>query len=189
MFAVIEFDNKKRECSVIPLIWLTDDRKQCYWPKGIDDKQLQNYVNTLTPAEADWTLHPIRKIHYTAGIICKKSATKYRIPDIFKQQNCVSEMLADATAHLENVLDKPVTSDSFSNVAECSNIQVDDDSNSRTDGQNKTSSDWSNDDSAIGKEFLKSKEDARVGKLKRKMDSQYSNRFQNTKPLNKRLYI
>lgn len=70
MFAVVEFDNNKKEFYVIPLIWLSDDKTNCYWPKGIkSESQLSEMIQNMNPPESTWKLYRLKKVHYTAGIL------------------------------------------------------------------------------------------------------------------------
>lgn len=68
MYAVVEFSNKK-EFSIVPLIWLSDDKTWCYWPKNVlSEKQLKTLIESLSPAKETWTKYSIRRIHRTAGM-------------------------------------------------------------------------------------------------------------------------
>lgn len=69
MYCVIEFDNGKKECSVVPLLWLTEDEKVCLWPQHITKQDVfEEYVTSKrTPAVSGWKKHKIRKIHQICG--------------------------------------------------------------------------------------------------------------------------
>ncbi|XP_050309138.1 uncharacterized protein LOC126745359 isoform X5 [Anthonomus grandis grandis] len=66
MFAGVEFDNARKEFSVVPLTWITDDKTECFWPKTIrSEDQLQSMIQECVPPKASWNNYGIKKIHYT----------------------------------------------------------------------------------------------------------------------------
>ncbi|XP_050315917.1 uncharacterized protein LOC126750366 isoform X2 [Anthonomus grandis grandis] len=66
MFAVVEFDNKRKEFSVVPLTWLTDDKTVCFWPKIIrSEDHLQSMIQKCFYPTASWDNYAIKKIHCT----------------------------------------------------------------------------------------------------------------------------
>lgn len=68
MFAVVEFNNKKKEYSVIPLLWLSDDKSSCMWPKNVkSEEQLQTMVENFSEPTPSWGSYGIKKIHVTTG--------------------------------------------------------------------------------------------------------------------------
>lgn len=68
MFAIVEFSNNKKEFSVVPLIWLSDDKASCWWPKSIrTENQLQKIIKEQCPPKPSWGHYGIKKTHSTAG--------------------------------------------------------------------------------------------------------------------------
>lgn len=65
MFAVIEFEG--RETAVVPMIWLLDNNKHCYWPKCKSQKELDKLVQAATLPNASWPFFPVKKTVYCAG--------------------------------------------------------------------------------------------------------------------------
>lgn len=66
----MEFDNNRKEFSVIPLTWLSDDKHFCFWPKNVKSQDhLQSMIETLTHPTASWHYYSIKKIHNTTGKI------------------------------------------------------------------------------------------------------------------------
>lgn len=68
MFGIVQFENKKKECCVVPLIWLHESQTKCYWPRTIkDDNMYKQLVTSLKRPLSNWGLHKIKKIHYICG--------------------------------------------------------------------------------------------------------------------------
>jgi len=65
VYALAEFLNgKKKECAVVPLIWLIDDQKRCYWPRTRSQKVFNKLVLDNEPYDATWKcqVHRILKV-------------------------------------------------------------------------------------------------------------------------------
>ncbi|CAH0549693.1 unnamed protein product [Brassicogethes aeneus] len=61
MYAVVEFEGRK--CSVVPINWLADEQKYCYWPKGnISSRNFDEIVQSCRKPEASWKKYRLIKI-------------------------------------------------------------------------------------------------------------------------------
>lgn len=67
-YALVEFLNgKKKECAVVPLIWLIDDRKKCYWPKIKSQQLFDKLVLDNAPYDATWLKYNIHRVLKISG--------------------------------------------------------------------------------------------------------------------------
>lgn len=74
MYAVVEFrkvglNGIKRECAVIPIIWLIENNTKCYWPSVKYEESFLHYVKTKKPYEKSWHKYQVYKILHTTGKI------------------------------------------------------------------------------------------------------------------------
>ncbi|XP_071574726.1 uncharacterized protein [Temnothorax nylanderi] len=54
-YALVEFINGgKKECAVVPLIWLIEDLKICYWPKTKTEQAFEKLVLDHVPYDSTW---------------------------------------------------------------------------------------------------------------------------------------
>lgn len=65
MFAIVEFDNSKKEFFVVPLLWLTDEKKQCLWPPK--HAEVEELIKSMSAPLPSWKSFAIKKVHDTGG--------------------------------------------------------------------------------------------------------------------------
>ena len=62
-YALVEFLNgKKKECAVVPLIWLIDERQKCYWPRTKSQEVFDKLVLNNDPYDATWIKYKIHRV-------------------------------------------------------------------------------------------------------------------------------
>jgi len=67
-YVLAEFLNsKKKECAVVPLIWLIDDRKRCYWPRTRSQKVFDKLVLDNEPYDATWMKCKVHRVLKVSG--------------------------------------------------------------------------------------------------------------------------
>lgn len=74
MFGIVEFEH--RNCAVVPLNWLIDDEKQCYWPRASSKQAFEKMVVTCKQAANSWPKYPVVKIFNVTGmyaVFCDKT--------------------------------------------------------------------------------------------------------------------
>lgn len=78
-YSLVEFLNgKKKECAVVPLIWLIDNRRKCYWPKTKSQEVFDKLVLDNEPYDATWMQYKIHRVLKVSGKHwCKRK--KYRL--------------------------------------------------------------------------------------------------------------
>lgn len=70
MFAVVEFDNKKKEFAIVPLLWLSENKSSCLWPNNIySDKQFRDLVEQISQPKPSWKNYGVKRILKTTGKI------------------------------------------------------------------------------------------------------------------------
>ena len=77
MWALLEFfENQKRECAVVPLIWLVNDRKSCYWPRMKTPQAFIKLAKEKFPYQRTWLMYPVYRVLNVHG--------KYKIYNLLK---------------------------------------------------------------------------------------------------------
>jgi hypothetical protein len=67
MYSVIEFDNEKRECCVVPILWLVEDQKFCLWLNVSKEDVFKEFVTLKKPPLPGWKKYKIKKIRQICG--------------------------------------------------------------------------------------------------------------------------
>lgn len=68
MYAVVEFDGRKKEYSVVPHSWLFNDYKECYWPRVRSNASLSNLIEKgQSPDKKKWKQVKLRRLVIIAG--------------------------------------------------------------------------------------------------------------------------
>jgi len=68
-YALVEFINKsKKECAVVPLIWLVEDLKISYWPKTKTEQAFEKLVLDNAPYDSTWEKCKTHRILKASGI-------------------------------------------------------------------------------------------------------------------------
>jgi len=68
-YALVEFINKsKKESAIVPLIWLLEDLKNCYWPKTKTEQAFEKLVLDNAPYDSTWEKYKTHRILKTSGM-------------------------------------------------------------------------------------------------------------------------
>lgn len=62
MFAVVQFSGGRREYAIVPLSWLINDHKDCYWPKVKTPEVFKKLIQSSTLPEPEWPKHSLRRL-------------------------------------------------------------------------------------------------------------------------------
>lgn len=66
-YAIVEFIHK--EISIVPVIWISEDRKSCVWPP----KKSKKLCESCSPVQPGWISYDIIKIcGYSSEYLTKK---------------------------------------------------------------------------------------------------------------------
>lgn len=69
IYAVVQFLNKTRkECAVVPLIWITDNNSICYWPNTKSDVKFKALVKSNAVYQSSWKKFNVNAVLHTEGI-------------------------------------------------------------------------------------------------------------------------
>lgn len=64
-FVVLEFDDKIKNCSVVPIVWLTESNRKCFWPRNVKADVFESLVQNCAPPALNWKSHDVKKIFNT----------------------------------------------------------------------------------------------------------------------------
>lgn len=69
-YSLMEFLNgKKKECAVVLLIWLIDNRRKCYWPKTKSQEVFDKLVLDNEPYDSTWMKYKIHRVLKVLGMV------------------------------------------------------------------------------------------------------------------------
>ncbi|KAL1427014.1 hypothetical protein MTO96_017762 [Rhipicephalus appendiculatus] len=58
LYAVVKFPEEQNKV-VVPLTWLTEDRKYCFWPPKMRALRVHELTRDLVGPSADWGMYPV----------------------------------------------------------------------------------------------------------------------------------
>ncbi|XP_048505402.1 uncharacterized protein LOC125499808 isoform X2 [Athalia rosae] len=63
MYAIVEFlKGSNKEYAVVPIVWLYNNNKMCYWPRVKTETELMKFVKEKSSYDKKWPKFPVNKI-------------------------------------------------------------------------------------------------------------------------------
>nr|XP_046491125.1 uncharacterized protein LOC124223328 [Neodiprion pinetum]XP_046491127.1 uncharacterized protein LOC124223328 [Neodiprion pinetum] len=66
MYAIVEFVvGEKRECALVPVLWLVDNNTICYWPRTKNEEHFLKLVKSKAIYQKTWPEYPVHNVLHT----------------------------------------------------------------------------------------------------------------------------
>ncbi|XP_068993186.1 uncharacterized protein [Neodiprion pinetum] len=66
MYAIVEFVvGEKRECALVPVLWLVDNNTICYWPRTKNEEHFLKLVKSKAIYQKTWPKYPVHNVLHT----------------------------------------------------------------------------------------------------------------------------
>jgi hypothetical protein len=80
MYAIAEFlKGIHKEYAVVPMIWLHDNNKTCYWPRVKTETELVKLVQENSPYNQKWPKYKVHRVLKTSGKILQFHAIFHHV--------------------------------------------------------------------------------------------------------------